>query len=109
MTIALPEPIATYFAADRERDGSAIAALFTTDATVRNEGHSYTGHDTIREWQAEAASKFNYVTEPISVVEQAGVTIVTAQLNGDFPGSPATLRYAFALRGPRIAALEIGA
>lgn len=109
MTIALPEPIATYFAADRERDASAIAGLFTSDATVGDEGHSYTGHDAIREWQAEAARKFNYVITPISVVEEAGVTIVTAQLNGDFPGSPATLRYGFALRGPRIAALEIGA
>ena len=109
MTIALPEPIATYFAADREPDASAIAALFTTDATVRDEGHSYTGHDAIREWQAAATRKYNYVVKPISVVEEAGVTIVTAQLTGDFPGSPATLRYEFALRGPRIAALEIGA
>ncbi len=109
MTIALQEPIATYFAADRERDASTIAALFTTDATVRDEGRSYTGHDAIREWQAEATRKYNYATKPTSVVDQAGVTIVTAQLNGDFPGSPATLRYGFALRGPRIAALEIGA
>lgn len=109
MPIALPEPIATYFAADREHDGSAIAALFTSDATIGDEGHSYTGHDAIREWQAKATRKYNYVVKPISVIEEAGVTVVTAQLTGDFPGSPATLRYGFALRGPRIAALEIGA
>lgn len=38
-----------------------------------------------------------------------GRTIVRATVTGDFPGSPAVLRFAFALSDDRITALEIGA
>ena len=51
MTIELPTPIASYFAADRSTDGGEVARLFTMDAVVRDEGQTYAGRDAIRQWK----------------------------------------------------------
>ncbi len=53
-------------------------------------------------------AKYSYVAEPFEVAAQAGQTVVTAHLEGDFPGSPVDLRYQFTLEGDKIARLEIG-
>ena len=109
MAIELPAPIAGYFLADQGADADAISRYFTEGATVRDEGHSYVGHEAIRRWKIASSKKYNYTAEPFAVADDAGLTVVTAHLNGDFPGSPIDLRYRFALEGERIAELEIGA
>jgi uncharacterized protein (TIGR02246 family) len=107
MAVALPNIIAEYFAADRERNGEAVAECFTDDATVKDEGHSYTGRDAIRQWKAESSKKYTYSVEPFSVTTEGDRTVVISHLTGDFPGSPVDLRYLFVLDGQKIAGLEI--
>lgn len=107
MTIALPQVIQAYFAADKGRDPDAVAACFTDDATVIDEGKTHAGRDAIRRWIAEASTAFSYTVEPFAMTTEAGRTIVTSHLVGNFPGSPVDLRYFFKLEGDRIAALEI--
>lgn len=51
--------------------------------------------------------KFRYTSEPISLDEAHGKTVVTSRLVGDFPGSPVDLRFFFGLHGDKIASLEI--
>jgi hypothetical protein len=41
------------------------------------------------------------------VEDEAGKTVVTSRLTGNFPGSPVNLRFFFALDGDKIATLEI--
>jgi hypothetical protein len=102
----LPEPIAAYFAADT-RDADAIARCFTNDAVAKDEGHTYVGPTAIRRWKSDVSKKYDYRYEPQAVEQNDGVTIVTSQVIGNFPGSPADLRYAFRLERGKIAALEI--
>ena len=109
MAIELPAPIAGYFLADQDADANAISRYFTEGATVRDEGHTYVGHDAIRRWKIASSTKYNYTAEPVAIADEAGLTVVTAHLTGDFPGSPVDLRYRFALDGERIAGLAIGA
>ena len=109
MTIALPGPIAAYFTADREKDADQVARLFGETATVTDERRTHVGRAAIRQWKAGSAAKYSYTVEPFAIAHQAGRTIVTAQLAGDFPGSPVDLRYAFTLAGEEIAGLEITA
>ena len=109
MAIELPPPIAGYFLADQGADADAISRCFTEGATVRDEGHSYVGHEAIRRWKIASSEKYNYTVELFAVTNEAGLTVVTAHLTGDFPGSPVDLRYRFALDGERIDGLEIGA
>lgn len=106
MALALPKPIADYFAADAT-DGAAVARCFTADAVVVDEKKIYTGRDAIAAWKSESSSKYEYVADPIAIDDQGDRVIVTAHLTGNFPGSPVDLRYAFTLSDDAIARLEI--
>jgi ketosteroid isomerase-like protein len=107
MAIELPRIVADYFAADQESGVEAVSGCFTADAVVMDEGKTYTGLDEIRRWKADSATKYTYTVEPFQVAAEADRTVVKAHLVGNFPGSPADLRYFFALIGGKIAALEI--
>lgn len=107
MSLDLPVPIARYFAADKHRDPAALAACFTEDGTVIDEGNTYAGRAAIRQWIANASTQYTYTVEPFALAQQDGRIVVTSRLAGNFPGSPVNLRYRFALEAGLIAALEI--
>lgn len=107
MSIELPIAISRYFEADRDRDAKSVALCFSSDATVRDEGHVYSGQDEIRQWKADSSKKYTYTSVPISIAQEGGRTVVTSHLEGDFPGSPVDLRYFFRLEDDKIAELEI--
>jgi hypothetical protein len=104
--INLPEPIATYFGADK-RNVEAIARCFTNDAVVKDEGRTHAGIEAIRRWKTESSTKYTYTSEPSAVERRDGMTIVTSHLIGDLPGSPVDLRFFFRLERGKIASLEI--
>jgi hypothetical protein len=104
--VVLPEPIASYFTADR-RDSEAIARCFTQDAVVKDEGHTYTGAMAIKQWKAEASTRYTYTSEPFALERRDGMVIVKSRLTGNFPGSPVDLRFFFRLDRGKIASLEI--
>jgi len=106
MSLALPAPIAAYFAADRQ-DAAALARCFAEDAVVVDESRTHQGREAIVRWKAEASAKYDYVSEPVAASSEGGRTLVTARVTGNFPGSPVDLRYAFVLQGEAIARLEI--
>jgi hypothetical protein len=106
MTLDLPEPVAAYFAADKE-GAEAVARCFTDTAVVKDEGQTYRGRAAIRQWKAEASAKYQYTSEPISCEPKDGMIIVTSRLTGNFPGSPVNLRFFFGLDGDKISSLEI--
>jgi len=106
-TLSLPDPIAAYFAADKQNP-EALARCFTTHAVVKDEGHTYSGLDAIKAWKAAASTKYTYTSEPTALEQSAGSQIVTSRVVGNFPGSPVDLRYHFRLERGLIASLEIG-
>ena len=107
MSIDLPEVIDTYFKADKKGNAQAISECFTPNAVVVDEGNTYTGRDAIRQWMANASTKYTYTVEPFAMAEEGGRTVITSHLVGDFPGSPVDLRYFFVLKNGVIAELEI--
>lgn len=107
MSIELPDAIEAYFSADKTGNAQAVAEVFTQNATVIDEGNTYTGRDAIRQWMANASTQYTYTVEPFGIAEDGQCTIVTSHLVGNFPGSPVDLRYVFVLRGTKIAKLEI--
>ena len=106
MTLDLPEPVAAYFAADKE-GGEAIARYFTEAAVVKDEGRTYCGRAAIRQWKEEVSTRFQYTSEPFACEQRDGAVVVTSRLTGNFPGSPVNLRFFFVLDGDKIASLEI--
>lgn len=107
MSVSLPVAASAYFEADKAKDGSAVSACFTEDALVTDEGKTYRGRQSIREWKEKSSTKYSYTVEPFEVERVGEKTLVTAHVVGDFPGSPIRLRYFFGLRGDEIASLEI--
>lgn len=107
MTMKLPTAIAGYFAADRDRDAAALARNFTEHAVVRDDGKLHTGREAIQTWMSDSWQKYGSTTEPFAIANQAGTTIVTSHVAGDFPGSPIDLRFHFVLEGDLIGKLEV--
>ena len=106
MTLELPKPIAAYFTADKG-DSEGLSQCFTETAVVKDEGHTYRGRDAIKQWKADASTKYQYTCEPFACERKDGKVIVTSRLIGNFPGSPVNLRFFFELDGDKIASLEI--
>jgi len=106
MSLDLPNPIGSYFTADRG-DSTAVARCFTDNAVVKDEGHTYNGLAAIKQWKTDSSKKYTYTSEPFASEEKDGKTIVTSRLTGNFPGSPVDLRFCFGLEGNKIASLEI--
>ena len=107
MSEPLPEPIAAYFAAANRFAVDAMLAPFAAAAEVEDKGRQRRGRAAIREWLEEVTAKYRATVEVVEVEESAGRTIVTGLVSGNFPGSPARLRYAFGLDAGEITALEI--
>ena len=107
MAIKLPKTIEDYFDADRNGGPDAIAACFTEEAVVKDEGKTHVGREAIRRWKAGSVQKYSYTVEPFFIATENGKTLVTSHLVGDFPGSPVDLRYFFVLADDKIAELEI--
>jgi phenylpyruvate tautomerase PptA (4-oxalocrotonate tautomerase family) len=105
-SINLPHPIAAYFSADA-KDGDAVARCFTDDGVVTDEGQTHRGRAAIKAWKDTASLKFTYTTKPFASKTESGLTVVTSHVVGDFPGSPVDLRYAFGVKGDKIASLRV--
>ncbi|MAO57222.1 MAG: hypothetical protein CMM61_16220 [Rhodospirillaceae bacterium] len=104
----LPEPIQTFFDADAP-DAAAPIGAFAPDAVVQDEGKTHAGHIAIETWWQAAKTQYQYTAEPCDITQSNGLTIVRANVTGNFPSSPALLTYSFLLDDGRIAALKIGA
>ena len=108
MITALPPVIAAFFRAHNTGETADFNQLFTPDALVTDEAHEYRGA-AIKAWIDGAVAKYTPVAVVTDLAEVGGQTIATAQVSGNFPGSPAQIRYRFTLRDDKIAALAIGA
>jgi hypothetical protein len=107
MVLHLPHAIERYIDLENSGNVDALDECFTSNAVVRDEGHTYQGLASIRQWKAEAKRKYNHTVAPLEVVQRDGATILTARLTGSFPGSPVTLEFCFELEHGKIATLEI--
>lgn len=108
MTIQLPAPVAAYFMATNRHDIDSMLAPFAADAIVQDEREEHLGHVAIRAWMVETTQKYLVTVEPRGFAESYGRTTVAGLVSGNFPGSPAKLRYGFTLSSDGISRLEIG-
>jgi len=107
MNTHLPPVIAAFFHAHNTGETADFIQLFTPDALVTDEAHEYRGA-AINGWIDAAIAKYKPVADVVNLSEVGGQIIATAQVSGNFPGSPAQIRYRFTLRANKIAVLAIG-
>ncbi len=103
-----PAAVRGYLAAAEREDAEALAACFAEDGTVTDEGRTYTGRAEIAGWRRAVAGQWTYTTE-VTAVEPVGPDeyLVSAHIEGDFPGGSADLGFRFVLRDELIADLTI--
>ena len=101
-----PQPIAAYFAADG-KDGAAVARCFTRGGLVLDEGMAHRGRAAIVTWKTNASAKYTYTATPRALEQRGREIVVSADVVGNFPGSPVDLKYRFTLQHGKIATLEV--
>ncbi|MDF7815859.1 nuclear transport factor 2 family protein [Hymenobacter sp. YC55] len=103
----LPATIEGFVQAQNEGDSTGFAHYFTADATVSDEGHTYAGRAAIRDWIQQATDKYHMHTNPVAYQQAGASAILTAEVTGTFPGSPAVLQYHLELDEALISSLRI--
>jgi ketosteroid isomerase-like protein len=105
---ATPEVVTRYFDSTARQDLETMVGLFTEDAVVIDEGHTYRGTAEIRGWKDGVASKYEYTTTLISSEHTGDDTyLLVNRLEGNFPGGVVDLKFRFAVAGDKIRHLEI--
>ncbi|MDB5659627.1 MAG: hypothetical protein JWS10_2242 [Cypionkella sp.] len=104
--IALPTALATYFAASADSTRQPFDTCFAADAIVHDEAKIHHGLAEIKAWHIASNAPVQ-ATRMLSIREDRGKTIVTAEVSGSFKGSPVTLDFGFTLKSGLIAELEI--
>ncbi len=103
-------PLLTAFvAAKNAHDARAFIACFSPDAIVRDENQTHVGAPAIQAWFEEVSRKYRTEMNVTAIEEHHGKTVLTADVSGDFPGSPFPFQYHLTLKDGKIAALEIRA
>ena len=107
MNTNLPPVIAAFFRAHNTGQTADFNQLFAVNALVTDEAHEYRGA-AIQAWIDGATARYKPVADITDLTVARGQTIATALVSGNFPGSPAQIRYKFTLKDDKIAALAIG-
>lgn len=106
MTNELPSAAAAFFHATNTREFTDFLALFTDDAHVNDEANDYYGAQ-IAGWIEQATAETKPTTQVTGIAREGEQLHVTAQVSGNFPGSPVELRYSFTFKDSKIARLLI--
>lgn len=102
-----PSVVQAWFAAHSARQVEAELATMTDDVVVIDEDQTFRGRQAARGWISGASREYSYTTTVLTSETGGGATVVTARLEGDFPGGRADLSYRFLLSGEHISALTI--
>ncbi len=88
-------------------DSEAYAECFTATAIVHDEGKTHKGKAAIRQWIDKANKDYRASMKPIGYQEGKTENVLTAEVSGNFPGSPAVLKYHLVLENGLIQSLTI--
>lgn len=78
-------------------DASKVAALFTEDAVVSDQGETFRGREEIRGWIDGSIHLFTTTLTFLGARDVDGMVGASYRLEGDFPGGVAELEYQFHL------------
>ena len=101
----LPNIITTLVNAQNQYNSHSYADCFTDNAVVFDEGKTYNGKTEIENWISEANNEYKTIMKPLNYDEKEN--ILSAEISGTFPGSPAILKYHFELNNELIQSLKI--
>lgn len=93
----LPEAARDFVDGWQGRDADKVAALFTDDAVVSDEGRTHRGATEIRGWIDGSINLFTTRLTFLGAREAGDMVGASYRLEGDFPGGVVDLEYQFRL------------
>ncbi|PZR01993.1 MAG: hypothetical protein DI539_28040 [Flavobacterium psychrophilum] len=103
----LPNVLQSLVKAQNDLDSKAYVKCFTAAAVVHDEGKTHAGAAEIRQWIEQANSEYQSFMKPLNYEEIESKGILTAEVSGTFPGSPAVLQFHVVLEGDLITYLKV--
>ena len=103
----LDQVILNLIEAQNSHDSKTYADCFTNTATVHDEGKTYSGKSEIRQWIQNSNKKYNAMMKPINYTGSDAGNLLTAEVTGNFPGSPVILKYHISLESGLVNSLQI--
>ncbi|MDQ0782181.1 nuclear transport factor 2 family protein [Chryseobacterium sp. W4I1] len=101
----LPNIVSKLVKAQNEFDSHAYADCFTETAVVHDEGKTHKGKTEIQNWIDTANKEYKASMKPLGYNETGHV--LSAEISGNFPGSPVILKYHFEFSEGLIESLKI--
>ncbi|PZE63623.1 nuclear transport factor 2 family protein [Curtobacterium sp. MCBD17_021] len=101
-------PVKDFIDATNRHDADALLAVFAADASVTDDGTTYTGSAEIEQWIREHQIAPRITLGPTAYENGDGSAVqLTASADGDFPGGPLPFAFRFTLDAQSVQALEI--
>jgi hypothetical protein len=103
----LPQIVEDLVNAQNNHDSAAYTACFSDTAVVFDEGKTHKGKAEIQKWTEHTNAEYATSLKPVSYKDTADEGVLTAEVSGTFPGSPAVLQFHLALKDGLINSLSI--
>ncbi len=103
----LPKVITDLVEAQNNFDSIAYANCFSETAEMFDEGKSYKGRVEIQSLLEETNEKYQSMMKPLEYTEDGTSSVLSAEVSGNFPGSPAVLQFHFTLKNNLIDYLKV--
>ena len=103
----LPHNLKALITYQNDSDSTAFADCFTEQATVSDEGSTYTGRTAIKQWIQKATETYTMQVKPLGFTQSGSNAVLTVDVTGTFPGSPLRMQYHLVLDGHLIRTLKI--
>lgn len=103
----LPKVVSDFVNAQNTFDSEASANCFSQTGTMLEEGRLYKGRVAIQRLLEETNEKYRSVMKPLAYTEDGTSGVLSAEVSGNFPGSPAVLQFQFTLRNNLIDYLKV--
>ncbi len=101
----LPKVVEQLVKTQNEFDSTAYAQCFTDTALVFDEGKTHTGRKEIEQWIDKANKDYHATMKPVEYSEAE--QILTAEVSGNFAGSPIMMKYHYEFEDGLIQTLKI--
>lgn len=103
----LHKVIARVVEAQNNHDSQTYVSCFSAQAIVHDEGKTHKGKAEIQRWIEESDREYHSELKPLSYKETDTERLLTAEVSGEFPGSPAILQFHFGLENELVSSLRI--
>lgn len=107
--IDLPKVIADLVKAQNNFDTVDYTDCFCETAIVFDDGKTHNGRKEIEYWIEDTNQQYKATMEPLSFEQQETVSILKAEVSGNFDGSPILMSYHLEITDKLIQSLKITA